>query len=103
MVLSERVSEAQRQAVTQLKDMEERNSGERGGRGGRDSEMRGSRSGNGGKRGLDDMDQEEGRFLYYKPVSSFNIGIGFYAVIANDLNLAEMIACIQCSNSLVQS
>lgn len=60
MVLSERVSEAQRQAVTELKDMEERNSGGRGGRGGRSSGMRGSRSGNGGKRGRDNMDQEEG-------------------------------------------
>lgn len=60
LVLSERVGEAQRQAVTELKDMEERNSGGRGGRGGRGSGMRGSRSGNGGKRGRDNMDQEEG-------------------------------------------
>lgn len=55
LILSDRVSEAQRQAITELKDMDERNGG-----GGRGSGMRGKRFGKGGKRGRDDMDQEEG-------------------------------------------
>lgn len=55
MILSERVGEAQRQAITELKDMQERNSG-----GGKGSGMRRGRFGNGGKRGRDNMDQEEG-------------------------------------------
>jgi ATP-dependent RNA helicase DDX47/RRP3 len=57
MILSDRVGEAQRQAITELKDMQERNGGSGGGRG---SGMRGRRFGNGGKRGRDNMDQEEG-------------------------------------------
>ncbi|EED19504.1 ATP-dependent RNA helicase, putative [Talaromyces stipitatus ATCC 10500] len=53
LILSDRVAEAQRQAITELKDLDERKNGGRG------SGPKGRRFGN-GKRGRDDMDQEEG-------------------------------------------
>lgn len=56
MILSDRVGEAQRQAIAELKDMDERKNGS----GGRGSGPRGNRVGNGRRRGRDDMDQEEG-------------------------------------------
>lgn len=54
LILTDRVSEAQRQAIAQCKEMDEKKAGGRG------SGPRGKRFGNGGKRGRDNMDQEEG-------------------------------------------
>ena len=59
MVFGERVSEAQRDAVRQMKDLHEK-------RGTKGATLRGRKpglgiaKGNGGKRGRDDMDREEG-------------------------------------------
>ena len=53
MALGERVGEAQRQAVTEMKDLHEK-------RGGRGAVLRGRRPAKGSKRGRDDMDAEEG-------------------------------------------
>lgn len=57
LVLGERVGEAQRLAVKEMKDLHEK-------RGGRGSVLRGRRmgrgGGGGGKRGRDEMDREEG-------------------------------------------
>lgn len=53
MVLSDRVSEAQRHAITEMKDLHE----DRGKRG---ATLRNRRTGKGGKRGRDEMDREEG-------------------------------------------
>ena len=59
MVLGERVGEAQRVAITEMKDLHERRGGRgavlRGRRGGR-----GGRGGGDGRRGRDEMDREEG-------------------------------------------
>ncbi|KAK2802744.1 ribosomal RNA processing protein [Onygenales sp. PD_10] len=54
MVLNERVGDAQRQAITEMKDLHEK-------RGSRGATLRGRRPAKGGaKRGRDDMDREEG-------------------------------------------
>lgn len=53
MVLNERVSEAQRHAVTEMKDLHEK-------RGTRGATLRGRRPANGAKRSRDEMDREEG-------------------------------------------
>ena len=57
MVFGERVSDAQRDAIRQMKDLHEK-------RGTRGATLRGRRPGpgmgKGGKRGRDDMDREEG-------------------------------------------
>jgi ATP-dependent RNA helicase DDX47/RRP3 len=53
MVLADRVSEAQRQAITEMKELQEK----KGGRGGPKGKRPG---GKGFKRGRDQMDQEEG-------------------------------------------
>ncbi|KAI9840542.1 MAG: ribosomal RNA processing protein [Sclerophora amabilis] len=54
MVLSERVGEAQRQAIREMKDLHEK-------RGTKGSTLRGrGKMGNGGKRGRDEMDRDEG-------------------------------------------
>ncbi|OAX78816.1 ATP-dependent rRNA helicase RRP3 [Emergomyces africanus] len=52
MVLSDRVGEAQRHAITEMKDLHEK-------RGSRGATLRGRRPAKGGKRGRDDMDREE--------------------------------------------
>lgn len=54
LILAERVGEAQRQAIAELKELDERRNNGRG------SGPRGMRFAKGGKRGRDDMDQEEG-------------------------------------------
>ncbi|EEP82459.1 ATP-dependent rRNA helicase RRP3 [Uncinocarpus reesii 1704] len=53
MVLSDRVSEAQRHAITEMKELHE-NRGKKG------ATLRNRRTGNGAKRGRDEMDREEG-------------------------------------------
>jgi ATP-dependent RNA helicase DDX47/RRP3 len=53
MVMTERVSEAQRHAVTEMKALHEQ-------RGSRGATLRGRRPANGARRGRDGMDQEEG-------------------------------------------
>ncbi|PGH06555.1 ATP-dependent rRNA helicase RRP3 [Helicocarpus griseus UAMH5409] len=53
MVLSERVGEAQREAITQMKDLHEK-------RGTRGSTLKGRRPAGGNRRGRDEMDREEG-------------------------------------------
>jgi ATP-dependent RNA helicase DDX47/RRP3 len=53
LILSERVGEAQRQSIAQMKELDEKKNGKGLG-------MRGKRVGKGGKRGRDNMDQEEG-------------------------------------------
>ncbi|EEQ83935.1 ribosomal RNA processing protein [Blastomyces dermatitidis] len=53
MVLSDRVGEAQRHAITEMKDLHEK-------RGSRGATLRGRRPAKGAKRGRDDMDREEG-------------------------------------------
>ncbi|KAH8695395.1 P-loop containing nucleoside triphosphate hydrolase protein [Talaromyces proteolyticus] len=52
-ILSDRVSEAQRQAITELKDMDKK-------KGGKGSSLTARKPRYGGKRGRDHMDQEEG-------------------------------------------
>jgi ATP-dependent RNA helicase DDX47/RRP3 len=57
MILADRVGEAQRRAITELKDMADK----KGGRGSSSSStFKGRRPGQGGKRDRDNMDQEEG-------------------------------------------
>ncbi|OAT10487.1 ATP-dependent rRNA helicase RRP3 [Blastomyces gilchristii SLH14081] len=53
MVLSDRVGEAQRHAITEMKDLHEK-------RGSRGATLRGRRPAKGAKRGRDEMDREEG-------------------------------------------
>ncbi|KAI9775890.1 MAG: ribosomal RNA processing protein [Candelina submexicana] len=53
MVLSERVGEAQRDAIREMKDLHEK-------RGTKGATLRGRKPGKGGKRGTDEMDREEG-------------------------------------------
>ncbi len=53
MVLGERVAEAQRVAVGEMKDLHEK-------RGSKGATLRGRKPGQGGKRRRDEMDREEG-------------------------------------------